>query len=56
MVPPGNIYVIMMPKDTSECSELHHLKNVFQPPNPLAIQYIATPQITKNFQPSFKEP
>ena len=46
IVLPGNISVIIMPKDTLECTELHHLKNnVSQPSNHLTIYCIATPPI-----------
>ena len=34
MVLPGNVYVVVMPKDTSECSELHHLNEIFFIPKP----------------------
>ena len=32
IVLPGNISVIIMPKDTLECTELHHLKKMFLSP------------------------
>ena len=49
MVLPGNIYVIIMPKDTPECTELHHLKRFFSPKPPSNLMYRNTSHSLKNY-------